>query len=86
MVESDINLEDLVKDFNFKFGIQTAKTAVKIKLFQSGINAYSKRVQQAMKYLEKYLTTKTINLEELATSYNMTEKEVQLHKKLPEGL
>ena len=86
LVESDISLDKLVEDFNYKYGIQTAKTAVKIKLFQSGINAYSKRVQQAMKYLEQYLTNKTINLEELAAKYNMTEKQIQQHKKLPEGI
>ena len=86
LVESDINVEKLIKDVNFKFGIQTAKTAVKIKLFQVGINAYSRRVQQAMKYFDKYLETKVINLEELAVGYGMSEKDVKLFKKLPENL
>jgi hypothetical protein len=49
-----------------------AKTAVKIKLYQNGINVFSKRISQAMKYIDQYLEKREINLEDLANAYELT--------------
>jgi hypothetical protein len=73
-IKTDISLEDFVNDFSKKFTIGNAKAAVKIKLFQNGINAYPKRVKQAMQYIDKCLEKYNFNLEDLALAYEMDTK------------
>ena len=77
-LETKINLEEFVNDFSTKFTKGNAKAAVKIKLFQQGVNSYSKRVIQAMKYIDQYLDKKQINLEELALAYDLNPKTTKL--------
>lgn len=72
------NLEDFVNDFSKKFTIGNAKAAVKIKLFQNGINGYPKRVKQAMKYIDQCLEQNNFNLEDLALAYDLNIKETKL--------
>jgi hypothetical protein len=73
-----VNLEEFVNDFSKKFTIGNAKAAVKIKLFQNGINGYPKRVKQAMKYIDQCLEQNNFNLEDLALSYDLNIKETKL--------
>ena len=72
------NLEDFTNDFSKKFTIGNAKAAVKIKLFQNGINGYPKRVKQAMKYIDQFLEQNNFNLEDLALAYDLNIKETKL--------
>jgi energy-coupling factor transporter ATP-binding protein EcfA2 len=71
-VKTKINLKEFIDDYNTKFTIGNAKTAVKIKLYQNGINVFSKRISQAMKYIDQYLEKREINLEDLANAYELT--------------
>ncbi|MHA7733954.1 hypothetical protein [Nitrosopumilus sp. S6] len=76
----NIEMEDFVKDFSTKFTIGNAKTAVKIKLFQNGINVFSPRIIQAMKYLDRLIAEKTFNLEDLALAYDLEPQKAVLSK------
>jgi hypothetical protein len=72
------NLDNFVTDFSKKFTLGNAKAAVKIKLFQNGINGYSKRVKQAMKYIDQTLEQNNFNLEDLALAYGLNINETKL--------
>ena len=66
------NLEEFIADFCKKFGSRSnAKTAVKIKLIQQGLNCYPKRIVQAVNYIDRYLAKKVFNLEELAVAFDL---------------
>ena len=67
-----MNLDEFVKDFTTKFANGNARTAIKVKLLQSGINVFSKRVVQAMRYIDRYIEKKEINLEDLALKFDYT--------------
>jgi len=76
--ETKLNLEDFVNDFSKKFGKGVAKRAVELKLLQSGINTQPKRVLQAQKYIDQFLSKKEINIEELSIAYNLKPRETKL--------
>lgn len=78
-LDHDITLDDFIRDFSRKFGEKgNAKAAVKIKLFQNGINGYPKRVKQAMEYIDQYMQKGVINLEELALAYGVNLNDTKL--------
>jgi len=68
-----INLEEFVNDYSKKFTKGLAKRAVELKLLELGFNTTPKRVQQAKKYIEMFLSRKQINIEELADAFNLKE-------------
>ena len=70
--QTELNLDEFVKDFQTKFSNGNARTAIKIKLFQAGINVYSKRIVQAMRYIDRYLAKREVNLEDLALKFDYT--------------
>ena len=76
--ENTKNLNDFMADYTKKFGKSTAKKAVELKLLQQGINTQLKRVQQAQKYIERYLARKEINLMELADKFGLKERVTNL--------
>ena len=72
-VETKANLEEFLKDFKEKFPeTSSVKTAVKIKLIQNGMNCFPARVNQACKYIDQYLDTTLLNLEDLAIAFDLT--------------
>jgi len=73
-----LNLDNFVNDYTTKFSQNNAKQAVRIKLFQQGLNTYPKRIMQAMAYIERYLSKKQINLDELALAFGLNPKETKL--------
>jgi uncharacterized protein YaaQ len=85
-VESKTNLSEFMEDFTKKFGGEAnAKAAVKIKLIQNGINCYSPRITQAVRYIERFLAKKLINLEELAVAFDLSPtKTILMPQKQPE--
>jgi len=82
-LKDGINLDDFANDLSFKFGIGIARSAVRIKLFQNGLNAYPKRVIQAMRYIDLYMKSKTFNLQKLAEHYNFKDEKTRLDEKIP---
>lgn len=80
------NLKEFIDDFTKKFGGKDiAKSAIRIKLIQHGMNCYSPRVVQATKYLDRYLKERLIDLEELALAFDLKPtKTILLPAKQPE--
>ena len=68
-----INLEEFVNDYSKKFTKGLAKRAVELKLLELGFNTQPKRVQQAKKYIEMFLSRKQINIDELADAFDLKE-------------
>lgn len=76
--ETDFNLDIFIRDYCKKFTKGNAKAAIKIKLFQAGINAYPKRVLQAMKYIDQCLPNNQNSLKEIAEFFNLKHNETKL--------
>ena len=83
-MKDGLSIAEFAKDFNHKFGIQQAKTAIRMILYHNGFNVFPKRVKQAMEYVERYMENKLFNLEELAAFYNFKNEKTRLDKKIPE--
>jgi len=64
---------EVVNDFisKFKDG-NVVRTAVKIKLIQQGINCFSPRIVQAVKYIDRIQQEKLVSIESLATVLGLT--------------
>lgn len=71
--QTKINLEEFEKDYTKKFTKAIAKRAVELKLYELGKSTQPKRVQQAKKYIELFLSRKQINIDELAEAFNLKE-------------
>lgn len=69
--KTKLNLENFVNDFSKKFTKGIAKRAIELKLLQLGINTQPKRVLQAQKYIDQFLSRKEINIEELSLAYDL---------------
>lgn len=70
--DNTIDVKNVVADFIAKFNDgNIVKTAVKIKLIQQGINAYSPRIVQAVKYLEKIQKEKLISIDAIASALDL---------------
>lgn len=80
-IKSQVPVDQFIKESEAKFG-PCFKQAVKIKMFQNGINTYGRTVSQAIKYLDKALNTKIIPLEKLAIEYGLEITRTKLRKKL----
>jgi hypothetical protein len=79
VVESTkVNIEEFVKDYTKKFGVNNAKRAIELKLIQQGVITLPKRVQQAQKFIEQFLALKKINLKELADEFGLEERTTKL--------
>ena len=71
--KNDVNIVDLVKlkeDMLRQSGNEYV-TAIRVKLFQLGINAFSGPVQRAMRIFDEYMKNKTINPETLLQAFDM---------------
>lgn len=83
MTEKDnVNIEDFVKQMSSKFGKQIGRNAVRIKLFQNGINVYPKRVKQAMTFMDQYMLNKEVNLQQIADHYGFENEPTRLDAKI----
>lgn len=71
--DNTIDVEKIVEDFIAKFNDgNIVKTAVKIKLIQQGVNTFSPRIVQAVKYLEKIQKEKLISIDAIASALDLT--------------
>ena len=76
--ETKENIDEFVNDYSKKFGKGICKRAVELILLQYGIATQPKRVLQAQKYVERFLSMKKINLDELADRYGLEERKTKL--------
>jgi hypothetical protein len=82
-MKDGLSVENFAKDLSYKFGVQIARNAVRIKLFQNGINVYPRQVKRAMEYIERYMENKIINLQELAGYYDFYADQKRIHAPWP---
>ena len=66
------DVQDVINDFisKFKDG-NIIKIAVKIKLIQQGFNAFSPRIVQAVKYIERMQQEKLVSIEALSSALEL---------------
>ncbi len=79
---SQISVKEFLKEMGSKFGEPQIKSAVKQELRLRGINAYSPKLVQATRYLEKAMDMKVINIEEVGSALGLTITNTKLRKKL----
>jgi len=72
-VDKSGDITQVLDDFisKFKDG-NVIRTAVKIKLIQQGINAFSPRIVQAVKYIERMQQERLVSVEALASELELT--------------
>ena len=73
------DIEHLDEEIKKKFGPGLVKQSLKIMAFINGINTYSKRTQQCMRFIEKWSKDNKVDLEQLLEFYKIEEKNTQLH-------
>ena len=78
---SEINVSRFVEESTQKFGT-AFKVAVKLKLFTLGYTTHGQTVVQALRYLEKALTTKIITMDDIASTMELNQTKTKLFKKM----
>jgi len=82
-MKDGMKIEDFVSDLDHKFGVGIAKIAVRTKLLQYGLNAYPRRVKQCLTYIDKHLSNKLPQLQELADYYGIKDEKTVCRKEPP---
>ena len=80
--QSEISVQQFKTESDQKFGPGVFEAAVKLTLFQNGMNVYANSVVAAQRYLSRALEKKQISLEELAVIYGFEITRTRLRKKL----
>ena len=84
LLKDGLNVDDFAKQLDSKFGKQIGRNALRIKLFQNGINVYPKRVKQAMRFIDLYMENKIVNMQSLADHYDFDSEPTRLDVKIDE--
>ena len=82
LLHSAIPIDQFKKECEAKFGERVFEAALKVKLFQNGMNTYARSTVSAMKYLDRALEKKLIKLDEVANAYGLTITRTRLRKQL----
>jgi len=82
MIESEVPIDQFVKEAGEKFGEGNFKAAIKINLYVNGLTVYGAHVVQALRYIDKCRAKKLISLEQLATHYGFEITKTKLKKKM----
>jgi len=75
-VEMDIKKYD--ETVRSQFGISVVRQALRIKLFNMGVNTFSKNVKRCAQWSEEYMKKNGFNAEQLADFYNLRDKPYKL--------
>jgi len=71
------DIQRIIDDMMSKFSTRAVlRTAVKIKLIQIGVNAFSKNIVHAVKYLDRLQQDRLVSLDALATALDLTPSKV----------
>ena len=79
-IQSEISLDDFVTEGRRLLGERVFDTAVKLKLFQNGMNTYSPTISRACKWLDKALERKIISLDDVAAHLELKISKTRLRK------
>ncbi len=77
-MKDGMDVNEFASELSYKFGEGVAKSAVRIKLFQNGMNVLPRRTKQAMRFIDLTIKDKLINLQKLAEFYNLEDKKTRL--------
>lgn len=80
--KSQVSLSDFITETEAKYSPRQLDSALKVILFQNGINTYSRQTSNVIKYLNRAFETKQFNLQDLAVSRGLTVTRTALMKKL----
>jgi len=85
--DGDLKVEMDVEKFNEEilhhFPESIVKAALKLNLFNKGVNCFSPRVKQASRWIEAYMKKGGANPEQMALFYNLVDRKTKLRKPLP---
>lgn len=77
---SEVPIGDFIKDGSGKFGGHVLKSAVKLKLFENGLNTYGKTYTQCKRWLDQALANKIITFEDIMLHYDMKLTKTRIDK------
>ena len=83
-ITTTMNIDEFKQNIIRIFGESHARLAVRLKLFQDGVDVFPKRTKQAMKYIDAFLKDKVYNREDLAVSFDFKDERTRLDVKIPE--
>ena len=72
------NIEDFDKAIQTKFTKQTIMAAIRLKMYISGYDTYSKKTQQARRFIDKWEEKNPITLDQLAKFYGLSQTKTKL--------
>ncbi len=64
-------VKEVIEDGSNKFGSFVFKAAVKLKLFENGLNTYGKSYTQAKRWLDQQLANKVVSFEDIMVHYGL---------------
>lgn len=82
LLHSAIPVDQFISETKSKFGSGHLEAALKVKLFQNGMNTYAKTTVATMRYIDRALEKKLIKLDELANACGLTITKTRLRKQL----
>jgi len=85
-MKGGIDVEEFANDLTRKFGVGTARSAIRLKMHLNGMAVWPKRFQQCLRYIDQYMANKTFNFQELMNHYGFKNEATRLDKKLPEEI
>lgn len=85
-MKGNVNVKDFADDITRKFGINVARSAIRLKMHLNGMVVWPKRFQQCLRYIDLYMENKNFNFQELMVHFNFKNETTQLHQKLPDEI
>ncbi len=80
VIKEDMDMIALDVEMKKKFGVGVIKQAMRIELFNMGVYTYSKRVKQALLFINNYMTIKNCDAEQMAEFYDLKDERTRLDK------
>jgi hypothetical protein len=76
--QKSIDLEDFDKKAKTMFGERVIRQALRIKLFNMGVNTYAKRVKQCMSFIDQFMSKNIIDYEQIIERYGLRDDSTRL--------
>lgn len=77
-LDVDMNLDDFEKKAGTMFGKGVIRQALRIKLFNMGVNTYAPRVKQCMSFIEQFMSKNNVNYEQIIEKYELRNTSARL--------
>lgn len=78
VIQKEMDIEDFDKQAMRMFGKGIIKQALRIKLFNMGVNTYAARVKQCMSFIEQFVSKNNMNYEQVIDFYNLKDTSTRL--------